>query len=242
MFLNLEVRSYESEKAHHHHAFTQLVLPVHGRMEIDVEGRGGRIDQATAACVAPGADHAQQAHTDSRFLVLDCAPGKLELPRIERLAKQVYVPIPVTTRRLIEFAELLDSTRLSLAASQLGGLLLSSLGFDDPSGANPLAQMLAQVRATPAAYWSNERMANVAHMSLSQLHQQFRRSFDQSPQAWLTALRLNEARRWLRDTSLPIADIALRAGFSDQASLTRAMQRVNATTPAMYRRSYRQPR
>lgn len=241
MFLSLEVRCYEAEKAHHHHAFTQLVLPLRGRMNIDVEGRGGYIDQTLAACVAPGAAHAQQADTDSRFLVLDCAPGKLELPHIERLAEQVYVPIPVTTRRLIEFAELLDTTRLSLAASQLGALLLSSLGPDNASGTNPLTQMLAQVRATPAAQWSNERMAHVAHMSLSQLHQQFRRSFDQSPQAWLSALRLSEARRWLRDTPLPIADIALRAGFSDQASLTRAMQRVNATTPAVYRRSHRQP-
>lgn len=84
-------------------------------------------------------------------------------------------------------------------------------------------------------------MAQAASMSLSQLHQRFRQTFGASPQAWLTDLRIQQARRWLAGTSLPIAEIALRAGFADQASLTRAMQRVSATTPAAYRKAEKQP-
>lgn len=83
-------------------------------------------------------------------------------------------------------------------------------------------------------------MAQVANMSMSQLHQRFRQLFAMSPQAWLTELRIQEAKRWLRGTSLPIAEIALRAGFSDQASLTRTMQRLSATTPAVYRKAQKQ--
>ena len=83
-------------------------------------------------------------------------------------------------------------------------------------------------------------MAQVAKMSMSQMHQRFRLMFEMSPQVWLTDLRLQEAQRWLRGTSLTISEIALRAGFSDQASLTRAMQRVRATTPAVYRKTQKQ--
>jgi transcriptional regulator GlxA family with amidase domain len=97
------------------------------------------------------------------------------------------------------------------------------------------------MRANPGAPWSNEHMAQVACMSLSQLHQRFRQTFGASPQAWLTDLRIRQAQRWLRSTPLAIAEIALRAGFADQASLTRAMQRISATTPAAYRKAQKQP-
>lgn len=241
MLLSLEVRSYERENPnHHHHDHTQLVLPIHGRMEIDVDGRGGCIDQSLAALVTPGSVHSQLTNVDSRFLVLDCAPTTLETLQIGRLAQRIYVPIPPATRRLIEFAELIGNTQLSIAASQLGPLLLSSLSPDTCCLSDPMEQLIARLRANPGANWSNEVMAQVTNMSMSQLHQRFRQLFEMSPQAWLTDLRIQEAQRWLRGTSLPISEIALRAGFSDQASLTRTMQRVSATTPAVYRKAQKQ--
>ncbi|KAB0502965.1 helix-turn-helix transcriptional regulator [Pseudomonas moorei] len=240
MFPSLEVRRYEGENPHHHHDFAQWVLPLCGRMEIDVDGRGGCIDPSLAALVAPGSVHSQLAQADSRFLVLDCAATTLETLQMERLARQIYVPIPPATRRLIEFAELIGKEQLSIGASQLAPLLLSSLG-SDTAFSSPMEQLIARLRANPGANWSNEAMAQAANMSMSQLHQRFRQLFAMSPQAWLTQLRIHEAQRWLRGTALPIADIALRAGFSDQAALTRAMQRVSATTPAVYRKAQKQP-
>lgn len=241
MFLNLEVRGYDRENPHHHHDHLQLVLPVRGQMEIDVDGRGGCIDQSLAALVAPGSKHSQLTQADSRFLVLDCAPATLETLQLDRLARKIYVPIPPATRRLIEFAALIGNQQLVISTSQLAPLLLSSLGEHTASAPSPLQRLIADMRANPGAQWSNEHMAKAASMSLSQLHQRFRQTFGASPQAWLTDLRIQQARRWLAGTSLPIAEIALRAGFADQASLTRAMQRVSATTPAAYRKAQKQP-
>ncbi|MCS5517416.1 hypothetical protein NWF32_28795 [Pseudomonas qingdaonensis] len=84
MVLNLDIRSYQAESAHHQHDFTQLVLPICGRMEIDVDGRGGSIDNALAALVRPGSQHAQLAQPGSRFLVLDCAPMHCTASRSRR--------------------------------------------------------------------------------------------------------------------------------------------------------------
>ncbi len=240
MFLSLEVRSYEREDRHHHHEHAQLVLPIRGEMKIDVNGCGGCIDQSLAALVTPGSIHSQQTNLDSRFLVLDCAPTTFETLQIEHLAQKIYVPISPATRRLIEFAELIGNAQLSIAASQLGPLLLSSLNPGISRFPDPMKQLIARVQADPGANWSNESMAQVAKMSMSQMHQRFRLMFEMSPQVWLTDLRLQEAQRWLRGTSLTISEIALRAGFSDQASLTRAMQRVRATTPAVYRKTQKQ--
>jgi AraC-like DNA-binding protein len=242
MFLSLEVRSYERENPYHQHDHVQLVLPLRGRMDIDVDGRGGCIDQSMAALVAPGSVHSQLTDVDSRFLVLDCAPTMLEALHMGRLAQRIYVPILPATRRLIEFAELIGNEQLSISASQLGPLLLSSLGSDTSRVSPPIEQLIARLRANPGIPWSNEAMAQVANISMSQLHLRFRQLFKMSPQAWLTDLRVQEAQRLLRGTSLPITEIALRAGFSDQASLTRTMQRVSATSPAVYRKAQKQPR
>lgn len=242
MFLSLEVRSYDGENPYHQHDHVQLVLPLSGRMDIDVDGRGGCIDQSMAALVAPGSVHSQLTDIDSRFLVLDCAPTTLEALQVGRLAERIYVPILPATRRLIEFAQLIGNEQLSISASQLGPLLLSSLGSDTSRVTSPMEQLIARLRANPGIHWNNEAMAQVANMSMSQLHQRFRQLFKMSPQAWLADLRVQEAQRLLRGTSLPITEIALRAGFSDQASLTRTMQRVSATSPAVYRRAQKQPR
>ncbi|MET0611934.1 MAG: AraC family transcriptional regulator [Pseudomonas caspiana] len=242
MFLSLEVRSYDGENPYHQHDHVQLVLPLRGRMDIDVEGRGGCIDQSMAALVAPGSEHSQLTDIDSRFLVLDCAPTMLEALHMGRLAERIYVPILPATRRLIEFAELIGSEQLSISAPQLGPLLLSSLASDTPRVSPPMERLINRLRANPGIHWDNEAMAQVANMSMSQLHQRFRQLFKMSPQAWLTDLRVQEAQRLLRGTSLPITEIASLAGFSDQASLTRTMQRVSATSPAAYRKAQKQPR
>lgn len=88
MLLNLEIRSYECENPHHSHDHAQLVLPVRGQMEIDVDGRGGSIDQSLAAVVRPGSVHSQLSRADSCFLVLDCAPALLETLQMEHLARK----------------------------------------------------------------------------------------------------------------------------------------------------------
>lgn len=242
MVLNLEIRSYKTENPRHHHDFAQLVLPICGRMEIDVDGQGGCIDQSLAALVTPGSVHSQLTHSNSRFLVLDCAPATLETLHLERLAQRIYVPISQATRRLIEFAELVGNDQLSVGASQLAPLLLSSLSSETFQSSPGMKQLIAHLRAHPGVSWSNEMMARTANMSMSQLHQRFRQLFGKTPQAWLAGLRIDEAQRWLRSSSLPIADIALRTGFCDQAALTRAMQRLCGTTPGAYRKIQQQSR
>jgi transcriptional regulator GlxA family with amidase domain len=67
----------------------------------------------------------------------------------------------------------------------------------------------------------------------------FLKIVDVSPGAYYVALRLNAARRLVLDTSLPIADIAERTGFSAMASLSRAFRRQFGSPPSAARRARR---
>lgn len=65
----------------------------------------------------------------------------------------------------------------------------------------------------------------------------FARSIGESPGAYYLRLRLNVARRLVLDTREPMADIAVRTGFSGGAAFSRAFSRAFATSPARMRKA-----
>jgi AraC family transcriptional regulator len=80
-------------------------------------------------------------------------------------------------------------------------------------------------------------LADAAALSVSQFARQFKVSTGESPHRFLMRLRLDQASRLLRAGSLPIAEIAVRSGFSHQEHLTRVMRARLGTTPGALRRS-----
>ncbi len=55
----------------------------------------------------------------------------------------------------------------------------------------------------------------------------------------LRRARIDRARALLSTTGQPIAEIALRSGYSDQANFHRAFAAITGTTPQRYRRAAR---
>ncbi|GAA2531736.1 MULTISPECIES: helix-turn-helix domain-containing protein [Streptomyces] len=80
-------------------------------------------------------------------------------------------------------------------------------------------------------------LAAAAALSCSQFTRRFRASTGRSPHQFLLGLRLERACRLLRTSSDPIADVAVRCGFSHQEHLTRVMRARLDTTPAALRRA-----
>ncbi|WP_302540696.1 helix-turn-helix transcriptional regulator, partial [Bilophila wadsworthia] len=102
-----------------------------------------------------------------------------------------------------------------------------------------LAVLERLIDAHPGAPWTVGEMARRIGISPSRLHALSRSEWGLSPQAWLAERRIGHVRKWLAESDLPIADLALRAGYADQSALTRAMQRLTGLTPAAYRRQTR---
>jgi AraC-like DNA-binding protein len=75
---------------------------------------------------------------------------------------------------------------------------------------------------------------NVTGLSRFELARQFRLRFGTSPYRYLLMRRLDFARIQL-STPLPLAEVALEAGFSDQAHFTRMFKAGFGLTPAVYR-------
>ena len=83
---------------------------------------------------------------------------------------------------------------------------------------------------------SVERIATGVGMSPRTLSRRCREHLNESPAELVRRIRLDEARRLLEETALPLKDISARAGLGDASTLWRAFTRRLGVTPAGYRR------
>jgi AraC family transcriptional regulator len=83
------------------------------------------------------------------------------------------------------------------------------------------------------------RLATLAHhcgLSVSHFTRSFRQSFGMSPHQYLVLQRVDRAKALLSDVECPLSDLALQAGFSDQASFCRTFKAAVGTSPGRWRR------
>ena len=74
----VHVRSYPRERASHTHPFHQLVLPLAGRLELEVQGRAGHVAGLSCVLVPAGEGHAFCGTAENRFVVLDVRDALLD--------------------------------------------------------------------------------------------------------------------------------------------------------------------
>jgi AraC family transcriptional regulator len=80
-----------------------------------------------------------------------------------------------------------------------------------------------------------ERMAEVARLSPNYFAAQFQRATGLPPRQYVIARRVERAQQLLQSgTDRPLAEVALRAGFSDQSQFTRHFKRVLGVTPGQF--------
>lgn len=266
----LSLRSYGTEIDCHTHHFNQLVLPRHGRMVMEIAGRGGNVGVEHGAFVAAGMAHEYLAGRGDQFFVLDLIDDE-GCPDDIVLDELTSAPFFRLTPAQCDLLSYLDRVAPALPSGE--GAFISSNGWSSAplsrerwkrlgeSWALLMLESLSLARESrpsasvlPAAlkraldimrdgYWKKLSIANIsreAGLSETRLFLMFRQHLGCTPHAYLSDLRLMTAERLLAETALPIVEIALRSGYRDQSALTRQMQRRRGMTPVAHRRLYRQ--
>jgi transcriptional regulator GlxA family with amidase domain len=109
--------------------------------------------------------------------------------------------------------------------------LKSRLGVSDEKLLRTLRSMEANLE-TPE---SRAVLAQRAGISLRQLERLFRRHLDRGIQEHYRSLRLDRARHLLRESSLPVLDVALATGFGSASQFSRAYRRAFGDPPSQTR-------
>jgi AraC-like DNA-binding protein len=80
-----------------------------------------------------------------------------------------------------------------------------------------------------------EELARRAGLSPDRFSRRVRALFGLSASQLVIKVRVDAARRRLRETDVPIVRIALACGYCDQSAFTRQFKAVTGLTPAQYR-------
>lgn len=236
-------------QAHEHaHDYHQLVLSLSGRAEFEVDGCGGEVCRMRA-CLVPGdAEHQFAGMGDNRMLILDLDERDTSPEDLSLLAELFESPRYPTLDA--DFQNLLSYAGAELArygsdphlARALGGVLLRALhlrlfgerGRGAVAGLD-IGRLDAYIVEHLARRITVIELAQVACLSPSHFHSQFKDSVGLTPHQYLLKTRLDHAARLLRESPLPLVRIAEECGFSSQSALTTAMRRYLGLTPKRLR-------
>lgn len=87
-----------------------------------------------------------------------------------------------------------------------------------------------------------EQIAKKANMTRRTLDRHFLRQFNMTPHQWLCERKLETARQLLETTTLPVEQVAARAGFDNAVTLRHNFNKYLSVSPSQYRQTFQSTR
>lgn len=87
----------------------------------------------------------------------------------------------------------------------------------------------------PDEQWPIDRLAEVSAVSTAHFAREFKKAFGLPPHRYLLTRRIERARALLRDTDLPVTDVALQTGWSSVGTFGRIFRDITGANPGELR-------
>lgn len=101
----------------------------------------------------------------------------------------------------------------------------------DPDLLRRLLRAKDRMDAAPHEAWPVRRLARVSRVSEAHFARSFKEAFGVPPHRYLLTRRIERATALLRDTDLPITEIALRTGWKSLGTFGRTFRDVTGQSP-----------
>jgi len=102
-----------------------------------------------------------------------------------------------------------------------------------------LQRVLDYIEAHLEESISIQALSEIAGLSKFHFARTFKHSKDMTPHEYMVQCRVRRTQRLLTETDMPLSEIALASGFSDQSHCARRFRQQTGITPSQYRRSMR---
>ncbi|SFR49057.1 transcriptional regulator, AraC family [Marinobacter daqiaonensis] len=253
--LSARLQSLPEFTHQHRHEHHQAVISVYGGAEVSVDGREGRLDTWRACLVPADVRHEFSGARENQVLVInvDAWHAGADEARhrdfvvINRLFQRpAVVELDTHLQQLVQLSagEIRRSSGDEGIRNHLATAILLALSerlnqaLPDPRAKRPTLDP-ETLRRFVLEHLSQritvEDLAGIACLSTSRFHEVFRETMATSPHQFLMNTRLDQACQLLRTTSLTVASISSRTGFSSQSALTTALRKHRGMTPSELR-------
>jgi AraC-like DNA-binding protein len=162
--------------------------------------------------------------------------GALMAP-FERLRERPFAPVTGAVRGLLDYLAGKAPGAIETGVATLWTPLLLRGLSAAPVAVDPrLARAAAMIEARYDQTLTVRDLAVEAGMSQRPVLRAVAGAYGTTPHGALSDTRLRAAQRLLSDTSLSIAEIAVRTGHGDQSGLTKRMRATLGVTPGAWRK------
>jgi AraC-like DNA-binding protein len=159
------------------------------------------------------------------------------VPLLDRMLQTAETATP--GQALLQQADLLRILGLLLDRIYMaGGTSLSSAELR-PVTDHRIQSVIEYIARHPAQCPTLPQLAELAGVSESHVRRLFVRETGLAPLSFVQRLKMNHAKRLLRETGERISDIAYQLGFEDANYFARIFKKLSGYAPADFRRRYR---
>ncbi len=121
----------------------------------------------------------------------------------------------------------------------LAGVLIrftsSVFDFSTAKHADQIKRVIKYVKRNHMKKISLNDISNDTNLSVSYLSKIFKDETGQSLSAYVNQIRIDSAKMFLLDASIPLTDVAYLSGFEDQSYFSKVFKKVTNVTPGKYR-------
>lgn len=235
---SLSIRAYDPLIRSHTHDFHQIVVPLRGAIEINVDNLAGIVGVGHCVIIWKGSEHAFVATRHARFLVAD-------LDKLPQLARSSHSPFATVSNAFKSFCQFADIQIRSQQNSAIEGSMIAvfkdllSLQEFLPEIDARISRSLVYIEKNLSSDCSLATLSNVASMSVSQFKSLFKKYTGKTLGQHLLTIRMEQARAQLINTDMPISIVADTVGYSNASAFSRAFENYHGTSPREYKKKRR---
>lgn len=231
MISTLSVRSYSRQTKGHSHNFHQIVLPLRGVINIEVENYIGKVTPRECVVVKAYEKHYFNAEENAKFIVVDTD----SLPDHILDSEKIVFSISSTLILFLEFAESQLKNQIhaeieSLMFTTFYKLLEEQKLFVQYD--HRIREVVDYINNNLSHNLSIEALADIACLSATQFKKNFKSQTGQTVTEYITELRMKKAQALLLHTDSPISIIAELVGYTNVSAFSRRFSKYFGIPPS----------
>lgn len=231
--MDINLRSYSAISTQHTHDFHQVVLPLEGRLSLEISHHIQRVGSTLAGFIHAGEKHAFESSGQNSFIVADLPAA--QFPHLFNCPRFFTLDAPLKSYSHFLAQALPQTQHQTMLRQQAGQLLVELLS----QHSSPIDARLQQVKRHIDQHYGKPLLLNdlarIAHLSPRQLSTRFQQCFHCTPMDYLLEKRMQVARALLENTMQPIALIGEQVGYPNAASFSRCFKQFYGVPPKAIR-------